>query len=118
VGFINTGGQERFRTITSSFYQGADGVIEVYDISNHDSFDSIQKWNQEAERYAPDSIKILVGNKCDRTTERTVSDDEAREFCGKCGMPFFEVSAKEGKNIDELFSTLAIEIIESRDKDT
>ena len=63
----DTAGQERFRTLTSSYYRGAQGVILVYDISSRKSFDELIKWFQELETYTGDQVvKIVVGNKVDK----------------------------------------------------
>ena len=48
----DTAGQERFRTITSSYYRGAHGVILVYDVANRESFDALPRWYGELETYA------------------------------------------------------------------
>lgn len=40
----DTAGQERFNTITTSYYRGAMGIMLVYDITNRKSFESIAKW--------------------------------------------------------------------------
>ncbi|VDM84481.1 unnamed protein product [Strongylus vulgaris] len=40
----DTAGQERFHTITTSYYRGAMGIMLVYDITNAKSFDNIAKW--------------------------------------------------------------------------
>ena len=42
--FRDTAGQERFHTITTSYYRGAMGIMLVYDISNAKTFDNILKW--------------------------------------------------------------------------
>ncbi len=39
----DTAGQDRFRTLTSSYYRGADGIIIVYDITEQSTFDDIAK---------------------------------------------------------------------------
>jgi Ras-related protein Rab-18 len=59
----DTAGQERFRTLTSSYYRGAQGVILVYDVSNRASFEHLQLWFTELETYASSKevIKIIVG---------------------------------------------------------
>ena len=59
----DTAGQERFRTLTSSYYRGAQGVVLVYDVSNRASFEHLQLWFAELETYASSKevIKIIVG---------------------------------------------------------
>jgi Ras-related protein Rab-1A len=60
----DTAGQDRFRTLTSSYYRGAHGIIIVYDVTNKDSFDNVRQWMQEIEKFASENVnKLLVGNK-------------------------------------------------------
>ncbi|TFY79756.1 hypothetical protein EWM64_g4255 [Hericium alpestre] len=60
----DTAGQERFRTITSSYYRGAQGVILVYDVANRESFDALPRWYAEMETYvSPGVVQVVVGNK-------------------------------------------------------
>lgn len=40
----DTAGQERFHTITTSYYRGAMGIMLVYDITSAKTFDNITKW--------------------------------------------------------------------------
>jgi GTPase SAR1 family protein len=42
--YRDTAGQERFHTITTSYYRGAMGIMLVYDITSSKSFDNITKW--------------------------------------------------------------------------
>jgi Ras-related protein Rab-10 len=45
-------GQERFHTITTSYYRGAMGIMLVYDITNAKSFDNIAKWLRNIDEHA------------------------------------------------------------------
>lgn len=70
----DTAGQERFRTITSSYYRGAQGIILVYDVSNRETFDALPRWFSELETYVSDSVvRIVVGNKVDKVCQRATS---------------------------------------------
>ncbi|KAI0379975.1 ras-domain-containing protein [Hypomontagnella monticulosa] len=61
LNIFDTAGQERFRTLSTSYYRGAHGVIIVYDISNKKSFQSMEKWIDEARSNAsPDAVIYLV----------------------------------------------------------
>ncbi|CAL5323959.1 unnamed protein product [Camellia sinensis] len=65
----DTAGQERFRTLTSSYYRGAQGIIMVYDVTRRDTFTNLSEvWGKEIELYSTnqDCIKMLVGNKVDK----------------------------------------------------
>ena len=67
----DTAGQERFRTLTASYYRGAQGIIIVYDVSDRETFENVRTWIQEIEKYSkPGVCKVLVGNKCDKEAER------------------------------------------------
>ena len=70
----DTAGQERFRTITSAYYRGSQGILLVFDITDVTSFDSIVKfWMNEVEMYAEkDAVFFLVGNKSDLEDQRAV----------------------------------------------
>ena len=71
-------GQERFRTITSAYYRGADGILMVYDLCSQESFNHVNDWLLEVNRYASEhTCKLLVGNKSDRP-DRVVSTETAK----------------------------------------
>ena len=37
-------GQERFRSVTRSYFRRADGVMLLYDVTNERSFLSVRQW--------------------------------------------------------------------------
>ncbi len=60
-----------FRTLTPSYYRGAQGAILVYDVSSKDTFSKLDVWLNELETFAnkPDIVKMLVGNKIDKVSK-------------------------------------------------
>ncbi|XP_072708660.1 ras-related protein Rab-10-like isoform X3 [Ciconia boyciana] len=69
----DTAGQERFHTLSTSYFRGAQGFVLVYDITNLDSFRSITSWMKDIHEKAGDEVDvILLGNKCDKESERVV----------------------------------------------
>ena len=75
----DSAGQERFRTITSSYNRGAHAVIFVYDISDKLSFDHLILWLDEVDAYATSNVqKLVVGNKLDLTDKRVVEENLAK----------------------------------------
>ncbi len=111
----DTAGQERFRTITSAYYRGADGIIIVYDVTNPESFDHIEDWLSEVDRYATQNTsKLLIGTKAD--LERRVDDEVALRLANKLGISFLETSAKTATNVEAAFLTLAKELLRNRER--
>ena len=99
-------GHERFRSITYSYYRGANAIIIVFDITDKKSFLSITEWLKQIEKHAKENVfKFLVGNKSDLAEERKVTFEEAKEYADKHDLPYIETSAKEGININELFES-------------
>lgn len=121
----DTAGQERFRTLTSSYYRGAQGVVMVYDVTRRDSFDNLDHWLKEVKLYSPNNgegvVKLLVGNKIDLSEgsngeyNRQVDRHEAEEWARNQGMLFLEASAKTKTGVQESFMEVVNKILEDPD---
>ncbi|KAF5473669.1 ras-related protein RABC2a-like isoform X1 [Juglans microcarpa x Juglans regia] len=111
----DTAGQERFRTLTNSYYRGAQGIILVYDVTRRDTFTNLSDvWAKEVELYSTNQgcIKMLVGNKVDIDSERVVSREEGIALSKELGCLFLECSAKTRENVEQCFEELALKIME------
>ncbi len=99
VKFWDTAGQERFNAMTSTFYNNADAVILVYDITNRESFEKVSYWLEEVQTNCKKPISImLVGNKNDLLAERKIPTIEALNMAKLHDMLFFETSAKTNED--------------------
>jgi Ras-related protein Rab-1A len=104
----DTGGQERFKSITKSYYNGAHGIALVYDWTSEESFRNITKWLQTIEEWAwNDVVKVLVANKSDKDSI-SVPIETGNDFADENNLHFFEWSAKTGLNIHEIFEKVRI----------
>ena len=100
----DTAGQENFKAITRAYYRSAAIALVVYDITSRESFDQVESWLEECKINGNQEMTIiLVGNKIDLESERVVSFEEGKQFAEKNSMMFFECSAKQGKNINDIF---------------
>jgi small GTP-binding protein len=80
----DTGGQERFKSLTQSYYRNVHGYILVYDVTNRESFENMQKWMSDIKINGCDAKpKILVANKCDLEEERVVQTQEGCQLAKK-----------------------------------
>ena len=108
----DTAGQERFRNIAKSYFHTSDGFLLVYDISCKDSFEKLNYWYEQITLNAPaNTICIVAGNKCDLEDKRQVNKADGENFAKKYNLNFYETSAKEGDNVNEIFEVLSSEII-------
>jgi len=116
---FDTAGQERFRTITSSFYRNANGIMVVYDITDQATFSNVKSWMQEIQRFASASVsKVLVGNKSDLEDQRVVPSSTAKELADGLAIPFYETSAKTGANVELVFTQIAADVVRSQSRGT
>ncbi|OMJ93914.1 hypothetical protein SteCoe_2963 [Stentor coeruleus] len=109
----DTSGQERFKTITSSYYKGAHCIMIVYETSNRESFLNLGNWIEEVEKYSTkDVIKCLVEHeKSDKTRE--VESFEGEDFARRNNLLFFKVDAKKNEGLNQLFENSAIKVVET-----
>ncbi|KAL3731992.1 hypothetical protein ACJRO7_028784 [Eucalyptus globulus] len=108
-------GQERFGTLTSSYYRGAHGIILVYDVTRRETFTNLSDiWAKEVDLYSTDQdcIRILVGNKVDKESERAVTREEGRDLAQRHRCSFLECSAKTRENVNQCFKELIQKMME------
>ena len=78
-------------------------MIIAFDITNLESFENVKTWMNSIYKHADPSIaKVLVGNKIDLEDQRCVSKAEATKIAQEHGMDYFETSARDNINIQEL----------------
>jgi Ras-related protein Rab-1A len=108
IHFFDSGGQDRFRSITSSYYRGSHGIILMYDVSDKESFeDVVPIWMNDIKLNCEEKVSILlVGNKCD-LENRKISFEQGKELAETLGIDFIETSAKKSINVKDAFERIA-----------
>ncbi|MEW5319100.1 MAG: hypothetical protein WDW38_010270 [Sanguina aurantia] len=112
----DTAGQERFRTLTSSYYRGAQGIVYVYDVTRRETFEDLAGvWMKEVEMYSTvdDLIQMVVANKVDLAIQRQVTSAEGHEFARTHGCLFVETSAKANIAVEQTFEELVLKILDT-----
>ena len=108
----DTAGQEAFRSITRSYYKSSTCAFIVYDITEKKTFYDVTSWLQDCRDMCYKNILIyLIGNKCDLEDKRQVTEEEGREFAEENNLVFFETSALNVNNIEEIFTQSATELV-------
>ena len=114
---FDTSGQERFRSLTKSYYQGSDGIIIVFDIKRKNTFEGITYWMEEINKNC-DKNKIgllLVGNKNDGDiNDRQINKEEGVNVSNIYGFKYIETSALINDNIKQCFDLIIYSIFEKR----
>ena len=101
----DTAGQERYASITKTYFKKASGIILLYSIIDRDSFINLTKWlkdvrdklgNYENNKY----LVFLMGTKFDIVkndeSKRQVKEEEALDFCDQNDLLWYgEYSSKD-----------------------
>ncbi len=98
-----------------TYYKGASAALIVYDITREESFLNLQNeqklistiYSMKEEFIKGDIITMIVGNKIDLEEKRVVSKQRGLEYAESKRIAFYEVSAKEGTNINLIFTRVA-----------
>jgi len=98
----DSAGQEKFRSLIPTYIRGSSLIFLIFDITNKTSYDNIPEWIKFITDIENNGNIILVGNKIDLKEKRVVNKEEAEKFSQEKKYEYFEVSAKEGSNIDNM----------------
>ena len=118
------------------YYRGAAGILLVYDVTDPRTFENVKDWLRSIEEnisecqiiqkilvgeFSPRFIYSLViiavffsiGNKIDLDAPQ-ISTSAGKALASRHKLPFFEVSAKNGSNLEEAFKHLTKMVLEAQ----
>lgn len=114
----DTAGQDRFKCLPKKYYQNADGVLLLFDVTNEETFNNVSNWMKDVKENSNKSVSgegggseislFLIGNKID-LPDRKVTRESAEAQAKSLGMKYFEVSCKINMNIPEVMNRMIME---------
>ena len=108
INYIDTAGQEKFKSISENYLKGTDGVILVFDLTNKETLDLVNYWADCIKKNNRDNIgMILFGNKSDLENDRDVAYEEGKNLADKLGCQYYEGSAMNGDNVEFVMNEIA-----------
>lgn len=102
----DTAGQEKFHALIPSYIRNSTVAVMVFDITSTASFEDVKKWHKTVDDIANPAL-VVVGNKVDLESERTVTIEQAKEYAQTINASYIETSARTPINVTELFEMIA-----------
>ena len=123
----DTAGQERFRCMVPMYMRNASAAIIVYDITDRQSFNDVDKWADGlsslfsksidciSELYhccgMVDPVVVLIGNKADCEDKRQVAVGEGVAKALRMNARFYELSADRPLAFSDVLQELACDLV-------
>lgn len=116
ISLWDTGGLEKFRSVTENYFRNAQAVILVFRMSSVETLDATKDWLQLAKGYAAGDVLVSLWGH-ERDDEVVLSEDDVDRVTDEIMKGFasandiqeemlFVVNAKTGKNVNESFGKL------------
>lgn len=112
----DTAGLDKFQVIIQSYFRNIAAGVLIFDLSNTNTFKSINKWKEllfknVSDDRIDDFPLILVGNKCDLEKSREVELCEINKLIDELNCIYIECSAKNNINIEKIFDELLKQLL-------
>ncbi|MGY5856085.1 MAG: Rab family GTPase [Candidatus Thorarchaeota archaeon] len=101
------GSQDFLGHVRAGYYQGARGIIYMFDVTRPESLEELWAWKKEVDSQLKGVKTLVVGNKMDLDKERKVSREEGEELAKKFLADYMETSVKLNKGVDDTFTVMA-----------
>eukprot|EP00347_Sterkiella_histriomuscorum_P017934 403347422 len=112
----DTAGQERFQSLCTSFYRGSDCCMLVFDVSQIETYESLDNWREVFQQTTGDQTQeipiILIGNKSDKP--KAINTDVVQSDWVQTGKAkaYIETSALKVLGVDNIFNSVAYHALE------
>ena len=136
----DTAGQEKFGSLSAGYLRGVQSVLLVFSLTpiwkdgddkkykeakgeeklkiqkdyTLKTFNTVSFWLTQFNSFNNQENKIiyLIGNKCDDIENRIIKLEDAKQFAQNNKLTYFETSAKSGRNIQKVFESLTLKLME------
>lgn len=111
----DTTGQERFQSITTSFYRDTNCVLLVFDINDVQSFTSLKYFMERIKKHCNENTAIfLIGNKCD--LENKINRTDINSFIEENNIKgYISTSSKNNTGITDIFNMVLDYLIKNQE---
>jgi len=108
-------GQPQFYMLHKPYFNGADGMLLVFDTTRTSTFSNVKNWYSTTVKYGLSAIpRFLIGNKIDLKDERKISKEaHVALLSEELNTPYFETSALTCENVDLIFKEIATAVFQS-----
>jgi len=107
---LDTAGQDQFHSMQDQWIRSSQAFLLVYSIDSQASFNELKTIYEKVLRIKElrsNAPVVLVGNKCDLSSARQVTEESGRALAAEWGCAFYETSAKEKiNNVDCFFDVV------------
>ncbi len=112
--FWDIAGQKEFSFMRATFYNGAKGVIMVFDLSREDTLDNVMEWYEDVSKYCGKLPTVLFGNKADLLKNPDeFNKEKVNEIKEKYNLlGFYLTSAKTGVHVTDAFNSIIEKLVE------
>jgi Ras-related protein Rab-6A len=105
--FMDTAGQEAYRSIIPAVVRNAQLAVLVFDVTNPDTFNALPEWIQFV-RNIENSAIMIIGNKTDLDERRQVTSSDAQDLANAQGFRYYETSAATGQGVEITFTEICL----------
>jgi len=107
ISLWDTAGEEKYSSLAHLYYHDCQAALVVFDCNKFSTFARAKLWIQELRENTDNKTQIwLIANKID-CEKREIDTEEGKKFAESEQLFYDEVSAKSGKNIENLFVNIS-----------
>ncbi|MBD3228928.1 MAG: GTP-binding protein [Candidatus Lokiarchaeota archaeon] len=108
-------GHSKYQMMRNHYYEGANGVFLVFDLTRRDSFDNLSDWYQDVKKFLGKNVKgFILANKNDLKKQIKINNSDLKQLKNKLGLDVLKTSALTGENIDQAFEEIAKSLVKEK----
>lgn len=114
---LDTAGTDQFVAMRDLYMKTGQGFLLVFSITSPSSLEEIAGLRDEIIRIKDDDTVpiVICGNKADLEEQRAVPRARGFDVSQRWGAPYYETSARNKTNVDEVFTDLCRQILRRED---